>query len=86
MSGTQTGVPGYPVTQYATPAEGMMAAHTALASHYASAAAAGDFSTASALQGTLAQHQALMPQDMAVSNPVPDTFNEQHLYEEAQNR
>ncbi len=80
ISGTQTGVPGYPVTQYQTAAEGLQAAHAALASHYASAATAGDFATATALQSTLAQHQALMPQNAAVPNYVPDTFSESDLY------
>ncbi len=78
ISGTQEGVPGYPVTQYQTAAEGLQAAHAALASHYASAATAGDFATATALQSTLAQHQALMPQGQAYT--PPDTFSEHDLY------
>ncbi len=80
VSGTQQGVPGYPVTQYQTAAEGLQAAHAALASHYASAATAGDFATATALQSTLAQHQALMPQNTSVSYTAPDTFSESDLY------
>ncbi len=80
ISGTQQGVPGYPITMHPDAATAMTAAHTALASHYASAATAGDFQTATALQTTLAQHQALMPQNTSAAYTPPDTFSEQDLY------
>lgn len=84
VSGEQQGVPGYSLTQYPDAASAMTAAHTALASHYASAATAGDFNTAATMQSALAVHQSLLPQDTGFA--VPDTFSEQHLTQEAQFR
>lgn len=83
MTPPQEGVPGYPLTPFATPAEAMTAAHTAIASHYASAAAAGDFETAGKAFDALAQHQSLLPQQ---SLTIPDTFSEQDLAHEPQYR
>jgi hypothetical protein len=86
MSGQQQGVPGYPLTQYPDASSAMTAAHTSLASHYASAAAAGDFQTAATMQSALAVHQTLLPQNNGQASIVPDTFSEQHLTQEAQYR
>jgi len=84
ISGSQQGVPGYPYTQYPDAASALTAAHTNLASHYASAAQAGDFAAAGAAQTALMGHQGLLPQNTGYT--APDTFDETHLYNEAQNR
>ncbi len=78
ISGTQQGVPGYPITMHPDAATAMTAAHTALASQYASAAEAGDFGAVNTAANALAAHQALLPQ--GTSYTAPDTFSEQDLY------
>jgi len=83
MTGTQTGVAGYPYIPYADPQEAFSAAHMALASHYASAAAAGDFDSAGKAFDALQAHQeAMAPAPV----PGPESFSEKDLFDEVQYR
>ena len=82
MTGEQTGVPGYPLTPYASFDEAMQAAQTNLASHYASAAAAGDFTAAGSAFTQLQQHQEFM-----TAQPLPverGVFSQQDVTGEPQ--
>lgn len=74
----------YPVTPFADAGTAMDAAHTALASHYASAAAAGNFEAAGAAFGALQQHNDYMAQN--TQQPQTNSFTEGDLYNEAQFR
>jgi hypothetical protein len=85
FTGEQTGVPGYPLTTYADYGSAMTAAQGMLANHYASAAAAGDFSSAQTAFGQLQTHQEFMGSQV-VQQPPTDSFSEHDLYQESQYR
>lgn len=79
MTGTQQGVAGYPLQSFTDYGTAMTAAQTMLASHYASAAAAGDFASAGTAFKALQDHQSFMqPQAPTISSP--DTFGESDLF------
>jgi hypothetical protein len=85
MTPEQSGVPGYPLTTYADYGSAMTAAQGMLANHYASAAAAGDFSSAQTAFGQLQTHQEFMGSQV-VQQPPTDSFSEHDLYQESQYR
>ena len=88
MTGEQTGVAGYPLTSYADYGSAMTAAQGMLASHYASAAAAGDFTSAGTAFTALQAHNDFVNSqgsaNPAAPSATPDTFSERDLYQTTQ--
>jgi hypothetical protein len=85
MTQEQSGVPGYPLTTYADYGSAMTAAQGMLANHYASAAAAGDFTSANTAFTQLQAHNELT--QSAAPAPVysgPESFSEADLYDKPQ--